>query len=88
MGLDGQSNTCDSNTMKVTTKGQVTIPVRIRDYMGIAPHTDVDFRIAGGSVILIKHSVTRDASDRFTALRGVLKGRLTTQQWMRETRGD
>nr|VFJ64366.1 MAG: hypothetical protein BECKFM1743C_GA0114222_103673 [Candidatus Kentron sp. FM]VFJ64841.1 MAG: hypothetical protein BECKFM1743A_GA0114220_103653 [Candidatus Kentron sp. FM]VFK15328.1 MAG: hypothetical protein BECKFM1743B_GA0114221_103663 [Candidatus Kentron sp. FM] len=26
--------------------------------------------------------------DRFSALRGVLKGTRTTQQWMRETRGD
>jgi antitoxin PrlF len=74
--------------MKVTTKGQVTIPVRIRDYLGIAPHTDVDFRIAGGSVVLLKHEVTRDAEDRYSALRGVLKGRFTTQGWMRETRGE
>jgi len=40
--------------MKVTTKGQVTIPARIRDYLGIYPHTNVDFRIAGGRVILVK----------------------------------
>ena len=74
--------------MKVTSKGQVTIPARIRDYLGIAPHTDVDFRIAGGSVVLIKHAVSRDAGDSFAALRGVLKGKTTTQQWMREIRGD
>ena len=74
--------------MKVTTKGQVTIPARIRDYLGIAPHTDVDFRIAGKNVVLIKHEVGDEADERFTSLRGVLKGKLTSKQWMRETRGD
>ena len=86
--IDLRSNTCDSNTMKVTTKGQVTVPVRIRDYLGIAPHSDVDFRITDGAVVLVKHEVERGNRDRFSALRGVLKGVRTTQQWMRETRGD
>ncbi len=85
-GLDDKSNTCNSNTMKVTTKGQVTIPSRIREYLGISPHTDVDFRIAGGTVVLVKHETSRNAGNRFSTLRGVLKGKLTTQQWMRETR--
>lgn len=74
--------------MRVTTKGQVTIPARVREYLGIAPHSDVDFRIAEGNVILVKHAVLRDTGARFSALRGVLKGKLTTRQWMRETRGD
>ena len=74
--------------MKVTTKGQVTIPVRIRDYLGIAPLAEVDFRIAGGNVVLVKQDSTPETGARFAALRGVLKGRLTTQQWMHETRGD
>jgi len=29
--------------MKVTTKGQVTIPVDIREKLGITPETEVDF---------------------------------------------
>lgn len=74
--------------MKVTTKGQVTIPARIRDYLGIAPHTQVDFRITGRDVVLVKQDLVRRTDARFLALRGVLKGKLTTQQWMRETRGD
>ncbi len=74
--------------MKVTTKGQVTIPARIRDYLKIAPHAEVDFRIAGGHVVLVKQERNGGTDTRFSALRGVLKGKLTTQQWMRETRGD
>jgi len=74
--------------MKVTTKGQVTIPARIRDYLGISPHAEVDFRIKGGRVILVKPDQDAVAGGKFTSLRGILKGRLTTQKWMRETRGD
>jgi antitoxin PrlF len=74
--------------VKVTTKGQVTIPARVREYLGIAPHSQVDFLIAGGDVVLVKPRAIRGSDRRFAALRGVLKGRLTTEQWMRQTRGD
>jgi len=74
--------------MKVTTKGQVTIPVRIREYLDIAPHSDVDFRISGGAVVLVKHERTDEPGGRFDALRGILKGTCTTREWMRATRGN
>ena len=74
--------------MKVTTKGQVTIPVRIRDYLGISPHADVDFRIMGGMVVLVKPDADQAESGRFLSMRGILKGKLTTQKWMQVTRGD
>ena len=74
--------------MRVTTKGQVTIPARIRDYLGISPHTDVDFRIAGGRVVLVKPEQAGTAGTRVRAMRGILKGQLTTRKWMRATRGD
>ncbi len=73
--------------MKVTTKGQVTIPARIRDYLGIAPHAHVDFRIANGAVVLLKQEAPPTGRNRFSELRGVLKGTRTTREWMRETRG-
>jgi AbrB family looped-hinge helix DNA binding protein len=73
--------------MRVTTKGQVTIPARIREHLGIAPHSEVDFRIAGEAVLLVKHETQDGPAKRFSALRGVLKGKLTTRQWMRKTRG-
>jgi antitoxin PrlF len=74
--------------MKVTTKGQVTIPARIREYLAIAPHSDIDFRITGKAVLLIKQDAPKGIRGRFSALRGILKGTRTTKQWMRETRGD
>ena len=73
--------------MKVTTKGQVTIPARIREYLDIAPHSEVDFRINDGAVVLVKHTVKDLKQSKFTTLRGILKGTCTTDQWMQATRG-
>ena len=75
--------------MRVTTKGQVTIPRHIRAYLGIAPHTDVDFSIHEGRVVLTRCEKSPDASQRkFTSLRGILSGKLTTDEWMEATRSD
>ncbi|HBI15594.1 MAG TPA: AbrB family transcriptional regulator [Desulfobulbaceae bacterium] len=37
----------------VTTKGQVTIPKRIRDILGINPHDKVDFIQEGKKIVLV-----------------------------------
>jgi len=75
--------------MKVTTKGQVTIPVRIRDYLGIAPHCDVDFSIREEQVVLTKpQESSKGGRDKFASMRGILGRELTTDQWMKATRGD
>ena len=39
--------------MRVTTKGQVTIPKDIRDRLGIVPGSEVDFVESGGVVALV-----------------------------------
>jgi len=77
--------------MKVTTKGQVTIPQHIRKYLGVSAYSNVDFEIRGDVVILVKTGEDQ-ASDkqmsRFAALRGVKRDGLTTDEWMRSTRGE
>ncbi len=73
--------------MKVTTKGQVTIPARIREYLNITPHADVDFRVRDGDVLLVKQERGGEPGSRLDGLRGVLKGTRTTREWMRATRG-
>lgn len=40
--------------MRVTTKGQVTIPQHIREKSGITPATEVDFLEERGRVFLVK----------------------------------
>jgi AbrB family looped-hinge helix DNA binding protein len=45
--------------MRITTKGQVTIPQDIRARAGLMPGTDVEFEIDAGVVRLVKAS-TKD----------------------------
>jgi AbrB family looped-hinge helix DNA binding protein len=40
--------------MRITTKGQVTIPQEIRDELGLLPNTEVTFDIVDGEVRLRK----------------------------------
>lgn len=47
--------------MRVTSKGQVTIPKEVRDKLGIQPGDDVGFREVGEAVIVERLSEPRDA---------------------------
>lgn len=40
--------------MKIGERGQVTIPKEIRDRFALAPETEVEFRVVGGSIVLRK----------------------------------
>ena len=40
--------------MRVTSKGQVTIPQEIRERFGLLPETEVEFRVEKGAVRLVK----------------------------------
>ena len=69
----------------VTQKGQVTIPKRIRDLLGIGPGSRVEFRSrSDGSVTLVKTGPTEP--DRFARARGVLRDGLSTDELMALTR--
>ena len=72
--------------MRVTTKGQVTIPQRIREKLGIAPNSEVDFVEEGDRVYLLKKS-ERHPDRRFGALRGIATVKMTTDEIMALTRG-
>ena len=49
------SNTSDEVArMKITTKGQVTIPADIRERLGLLPNTEVEFTLAGNGVMVTK----------------------------------
>jgi len=38
--------------MRITTKGQVTIPQDIREQLGLLPHSEVEFTIERGHAVL------------------------------------
>jgi len=40
--------------MRITTKGQVTIPLEIRDRLGLFPHTELELEVTGDAVMLKK----------------------------------
>lgn len=72
----------------VTSKGQVTIPKAVRDLLGIAPGSRVEFqRAADGSVTLARADRKRPKS-RFARLRGHAGKGLSTDAIMTLTRGD
>jgi AbrB family looped-hinge helix DNA binding protein len=74
--------------MRITSKGQVTIPQEIRERLGLLPNCEVEFELDGDSVRLRK---SRTAGTRGRALIEHLRGRgttrLTTDQIMALTRG-
>ena len=74
--------------MKVTTKGQVTIPQMIREKLGITPMTEVDFIEEKGRVYLVKKKGVDIANSRFRNLRGIATIKMTTDEIMALTRGD
>lgn len=45
--------------MRITSKGQVTVPKHIRDKLGIGPGDDVGFREEGQAVIVEKIEETK-----------------------------
>ncbi len=74
--------------MRVTTKGQVTIPQHIREKMGITPYTEVDFIEEDGRVILVKQNRTASVPQTFRRVRGLATVKMSTDEIMALTRGD
>jgi len=75
--------------MKVTTKGQVTIPQEIRERLGIYPGTEVQFRIEGKAVTMTPvRRAGRRGQRAIDRLRGKATVRLTTDEIMAMTRGE
>jgi AbrB family looped-hinge helix DNA binding protein len=74
--------------MKVTTKGQVTIPLDIRELLGIRPGMDVAFLAKGKTVRIVPARGAAGRGKRVVArLRGRASSRLSTDQIMALTRG-
>ena len=75
----------------VTTKGQVTIPKKVREHLDIRPGSSVEFEAApDGRVFLVEKGATRTAArrapSRFGAIRGTATVGLSTRQIMALTR--
>jgi AbrB family looped-hinge helix DNA binding protein len=73
--------------MRVTTKGQVTIPQPIREKLGIGPSSEVDFVEAKGKVYLVKKKRSGPERNRFKKVRGIASVRMSTEEILNLTRG-
>jgi AbrB family looped-hinge helix DNA binding protein len=75
--------------MRVTTKGQVTIPQEIREQLNIRPGAEVEFGVEGDTVTIRR---TKGASTRGAGIVQRMSGkgtiRMTTDEILALTRGD
>ena len=74
--------------MRVTIKGQVTIPEHIREKLGIRPQSEVDFIEERGRVYLVKKVRRTPRPSHFRRFRGIATVKMTTDEIMALTRGE
>jgi AbrB family looped-hinge helix DNA binding protein len=72
--------------MRVTAKGQVTIPQAIREQLGIQPGTEVGFEVEGDAVRIVKTAPSARGHMLVDRLRGSGHGRMTTDEILALTR--
>lgn len=73
--------------MRITSKGQVTIPAEIRERFGFVPETEVEFVVKAGSVVLRKvESDRRRGRSIVERLRGTATTRMSTDEILALTR--
>ena len=76
--------------MRITSKGQVTIPQEIREKFGLLPDTEVEFVVRRNAIHLVKadHPTRPSRGERIVRrLRGTGTVRMTTDEIMALTRG-
>ena len=78
--------------MRITTKGQVTIPIEIREKLGLLPNSEVEFEIVGNAVRMRKVRRVKDAGRRGKSIVQRLRGRgsvrMSTDAILALTRGE
>ncbi|MGH8704979.1 MAG: AbrB/MazE/SpoVT family DNA-binding domain-containing protein [Burkholderiales bacterium] len=77
---------------QVTVKGQVTIPKRVRDHLGIRPGSGVEFEVGPKGEVLLRRvrriSKHSRPQSRFAAVRGSATVKLRTEEILALTRGE
>lgn len=76
-------------TTTLTSKGRITVPKEVRDYLGIGPGSKVVFQITSMGDVVLRPSNARSALPRPSAsVRGSATVKMSTDEIMRLTRGD
>jgi AbrB family looped-hinge helix DNA binding protein len=75
--------------MRITSKGQVTIPLMVRRATGLLPNCEVEFKVEGRKVILIKAATQSRRGERLIGhMRGRGSVKMSTDEIMALTRGE
>jgi AbrB family looped-hinge helix DNA binding protein len=77
--------------MRITSKGQVTIPIEIREKAGLLPGTEIDFELDGEVVRITKAAAPRGETrgqEIVRRLRGSATVKMSTDEIMALTRGE
>ncbi len=74
--------------MRVSTKGQVTIPLALRERTGIVPGSEVEFHEEGRRLYLRKAPATGRGKSLVSQMAGKGKVAMSTDEIMTLTRGD
>ncbi len=78
--------------MRITSKGQVTIPQDVRERAGLLPYTEVEFIVEADGVRLVKARATRGQARGARAVdllrRSAGRVTMTTDEIMALTRGE
>ncbi|MFL5361280.1 MAG: AbrB/MazE/SpoVT family DNA-binding domain-containing protein [Myxococcales bacterium] len=75
--------------MRITSKGQVTIPIEIREKAGLLPNTEVEFEPEGKAVRIRRAKASRQRGRGAAAvsrLRGSATVRMSTEEILALTR--
>jgi AbrB family looped-hinge helix DNA binding protein len=72
--------------MRVTSKGQVTIPLRIRRLLGIRAGSEVEFTEEEGRVYVSRKVVTDEVRETVGRYRGSADAGLSTEEILALTR--
>jgi AbrB family looped-hinge helix DNA binding protein len=74
--------------MRLTSKGQVTIPIEIRERVGLGPGSEVRFSVDGDAVRITRVEDGGRGEQIVRRLRGTGDGTMTTDEIMALTRGE
>lgn len=74
--------------MRITSKGQVTIPIEVRQRLGFLPNTEVEFRVRGTEAVIQRAKGRQTRGQKLIEhMRGRGDGDMTTDEIMALTRG-
>ncbi len=71
--------------MRVTSKGQVTIPQYVRETLGITPQTEIQFVEENGKFYIVKIG-SPEKKGKFSKFRGIANAKMSTNEILALTR--